>query len=589
MISINAVSLICYINVIISIKVQEIRTTHIKHELNNEIRYSEIGAVILDTTNAYVYSKGTYQYNEKRKVHNGLCKNIFPDLVVVPKSTEDVSKIIKIANRYNVPISVRSGGHSYTCTNIKKEGIHLDLRSLNKIQLTDRFPFQPPGPALILGPGSTWDRVLKHIPATKYTMIHGQCLTVGVGGYILGGGVNAIGTSQRYGSGALNVLEYTMVDAKGNIVKASENNVTLYNTESNRHEQVENSFGLYRSLQLAGSSFGVVTEFHYRIFQGPEILPSIALVYIEDRADLWKLQKAGLDGRYSISMHISMWFTPIDLFDKEMRSRTIFRLLLKFLPKLQFRRASPVIIAIVENFPRKYQLKTNKEKAYKFLEDHGLRVAVKGKLSEMYQPSSLDYQDYESVYLSQEQITREGFRPIISANFMNITNIKSIDHLLMHHPLFGIHNYGTRLAAKQGCEYCFLAIVISSQNVFEKLPTFSEFRFTPFEEIQPNDVGNFQVELSCLYKPNINSKCPRVVRNAKRLIDKAAIHSGERLTQYYNTPSCDSKLKKFNQRYWSEKNNILLQSAKQHWDPKNIFHHCHSVGSKIENCCPPDA
>ena len=67
----------------------------------------------------------------------------------------------------------------------KKEGIHLDLRSLNKIILTDRSPFQPLGPVLILGPGSTWDRVLKHIPATIYTMIHVQCLTVGVWGFIL--------------------------------------------------------------------------------------------------------------------------------------------------------------------------------------------------------------------------------------------------------------------------------------------------------------------------------------------------------------------------------------------------------------------
>ena len=80
-----------------------------------------------------------------------------------------------------------------------------------------------------------------------------------------------------------------------------------------------------------------------------------------------------------------------------------------------------------------------------------------------------------------------------------------------------------------------------------------------------------------------------MVRNAKRLLEKAAYHSGERLTQYYNTPSCDAKSKKFNQRYWSETNNVLLRNAKNYWDPENVFHHCHSVGSKIENCCPPDA
>ncbi len=42
---------------------------------------------------------------------------------------------------------------------------------------------------------------------------------VGVGGYLLGGGFNIIGTSNQYLSGASNVLEYTMVDAKGRIFK----------------------------------------------------------------------------------------------------------------------------------------------------------------------------------------------------------------------------------------------------------------------------------------------------------------------------------------------------------------------------------
>ena len=67
-----------------------------------------------------VYLKGSTGYNERRIVHNALCEDIFPDLIVVPKSTEDVSEIVKITNEFNVNISVRSGGHSYTCTSIRK-------------------------------------------------------------------------------------------------------------------------------------------------------------------------------------------------------------------------------------------------------------------------------------------------------------------------------------------------------------------------------------------------------------------------------------------------------------------------------------
>ena len=101
-------------------------------------------------------------------------------------------------------------------------GVHIDLRAMNKVELIQRLPSGVQGTAVILGPGSTWGRVLEYVPTSKYTLIHGQCLGVGVGGFLLGGGINAIGTSQRYNSGSSNVLQYTMVDAEGDIYKVSD-------------------------------------------------------------------------------------------------------------------------------------------------------------------------------------------------------------------------------------------------------------------------------------------------------------------------------------------------------------------------------
>ena len=51
------------------------------------------------------------------------------------------------------------------------------MRRMNRIALA--------GPDLaILGPGGTWEDVLNKLPPTHYTMIHGQCTSVGVGEYI---------------------------------------------------------------------------------------------------------------------------------------------------------------------------------------------------------------------------------------------------------------------------------------------------------------------------------------------------------------------------------------------------------------------
>ena len=66
-----------------------------------------------------IFRKGSKAYENRRNVHNGLCDKIFPDYIIVPESAEDVSIIIKAANDYKLPISVRSGGHSYTCQSIK--------------------------------------------------------------------------------------------------------------------------------------------------------------------------------------------------------------------------------------------------------------------------------------------------------------------------------------------------------------------------------------------------------------------------------------------------------------------------------------
>ena len=84
----------------------------------------------------------------------------------------------------------------------------------------------------------------------RYTMVHGQCLTVGVGGFILGGGeqllirtqvqnmpvvcmigvsdhhhgnpgINALGTTARYGWGAENVLQMRVTVFKFKICNLS--------------------------------------------------------------------------------------------------------------------------------------------------------------------------------------------------------------------------------------------------------------------------------------------------------------------------------------------------------------------------------
>ena len=71
-----------------------------------------------------------------------------------------------------------------------------------------------------------------------------QARNVGVGGYLLGVGVNPIGTTHRHGFGADHVLQYKMVLADGSIAVVNDFNTTLIERYGKR--SVINLFFLLR-------------------------------------------------------------------------------------------------------------------------------------------------------------------------------------------------------------------------------------------------------------------------------------------------------------------------------------------------------
>ena len=56
-----------------------------------------------------------------------------PAVIVRAATTEDVAVAVNFARRNQLQFSVRSGGHSYTCTNLKEGGVHVDMRSASQL------------------------------------------------------------------------------------------------------------------------------------------------------------------------------------------------------------------------------------------------------------------------------------------------------------------------------------------------------------------------------------------------------------------------------------------------------------------------
>ncbi len=76
--------------------------------------------------------------------------------------------------------------------------------------------------------------MLSIIPPKHFTIVHGQCTDVGVGGYLLGNGVNVAGSATRHGLGGENVISYRLVDARGDLVTVDKDYVTRTNMDGHQ-------------------------------------------------------------------------------------------------------------------------------------------------------------------------------------------------------------------------------------------------------------------------------------------------------------------------------------------------------------------
>lgn len=90
---------------------------------------------------------------------------------------------MQIVNHFQVPFSIRSGGHSPNpgFSSISPNGILVDLSSLNEFELSSDHS------TVSLGPGLRWGDVIASLDPYGLSIIGGRIPHVGVGGLVLGG------------------------------------------------------------------------------------------------------------------------------------------------------------------------------------------------------------------------------------------------------------------------------------------------------------------------------------------------------------------------------------------------------------------
>merc|ERR1712106_612666 len=401
-----------------------------------------------------VYLPGQSGFEEKRKVMNAAC-TAQPAVIVVPNFDQDVSTIIKATKANNLELSVRSGGHSYTCTNIKEGGVHMDMRSFNKLEMVDTA-LSPTGKALNLGPGRLWGDVLEFAPPETYSYPHGQCRSVGVGGYPLGGGVNWLGTYNKYGYGAEHVLKMKVVLADGSVGWVDKDKTDIfYPAASVRIISHTESNNLFFALRGAGSSFGVVTEFLYMINQMPEADPAVLLCWVESEADLTAIHNAAkATNDYSIT--VSQEFA--NKFWKKELTQVVYELysgIMTGLKNLNRKSGFPVPMTVTDITPTSGH-KTDSNKAAAYMRSNGVRMVFENDLV-----TSVFHKFAEYLY-GNNMVEQQSWEPntyfLASLNFGGLENSDSFKDIFFNDPSFGVARSQFSELATHDCDYCFWMI-----------------------------------------------------------------------------------------------------------------------------------
>ncbi|EOD43069.1 hypothetical protein V502_00187 [Neofusicoccum parvum] len=145
---------------------------------------------------------------------------------------------------------MRGGGHMPIddAANINSTGVLISSTNLNLLKLSDDHQ------TLSIGAGNRWDDVYEYLDGTVWTVAGARQSTVGVAGYLLGGGMSFYSYEYGFGSTNGNVRAFECVLANGGIVTA---------TATNDYSD------LFWALQGGGNSLCIVTRFDMKTIYAP--------------------------------------------------------------------------------------------------------------------------------------------------------------------------------------------------------------------------------------------------------------------------------------------------------------------------------
>jgi FAD/FMN-containing dehydrogenase len=191
-------------------------------------------------------------YDEARTVFAAVDRR--PALIARPAGADDVAAAIAHARDHDLPLAVRSGGHSYAGHGVVDDGVVIDLSGMRGLEIDPqrRVAWAETG----LTAGAYTAAAGAHELATPF----GDAGSVGIGGIATAGGVGFL--ARRYGLTVDDVLAAEVVTADGRQLR----------TDARTRPD------LFWAIRGGGGNFGVVTRLKLRLHSVGRILGGMLLL-----------------------------------------------------------------------------------------------------------------------------------------------------------------------------------------------------------------------------------------------------------------------------------------------------------------------
>jgi FAD/FMN-containing dehydrogenase len=188
---------------------------------------------------------GSKRYEAMRARYNATIDRR-PAAIAPCSEVGHVVRAVRYATAHQLPIAIKSGGHSFEGFSTNDQGLVVDLSAMNRVRWLDKQ-------TIAVEPGCTLSMLNDELLPKGRLLPAGSCGSVGIAGLTLGGGYGFF--SREFGLTCDSLEALTLVDAEGRVRSTKDDEELLWACRGG-----------------GNGSFGVVTELVFRTHKAPPLI-----------------------------------------------------------------------------------------------------------------------------------------------------------------------------------------------------------------------------------------------------------------------------------------------------------------------------